>query len=438
MPFVDLDTTAIARSLSQIADREGDLADAYFERREEIELGADDDPPGIRVWRDEGFAIRLLRDGETWLATRDEIDRSQFAESLRQVARVMPTAPYPQPALRIGTFPASSVPRRLLRFPRWVTQGIRRRLAGFPVRMRLRFHRRWVRVVGTQVAPEQQAEEFFSLQAEMPWGHYGALLPELDERSAESVADSLLLLFKAREAEAVENGRWTVVLGPSACAVFLHEVVAHALETDTLVVGGRVGAARGLPIGSELLNVLDDPGAGPRQVRRSTDDEGMVVVRRWLLRAGQVEQPLADLFSAHRSKDLVPGAGRRSHRHLPPVPRSSHLELLPGESSLDDLLTGIADGLFLPEVAHGSIDPITGKLTLRVPCGRRIRAGEPGELVGPCRLTGQLVDLLGSVTGVGSEVTAATGAGWCAKGGVKLPVWATAPAIRIESIEVAS
>lgn len=438
MPFVDLDTTAIARSLSQIADREGDLADAYFERREEIELGAEDDPPSIRVWRDEGFAIRLLRGGETWLATRDEIARSSFADSLRQVARVMPTAPYPQPALRIGTFAEIEVPPCLLHFPRRVTQGIRRRLAGFPMRIELRLHRRWVRVVGTRVAPEQQAEEFSSLLAEMPWGYYGALLPELDERAAQSVADSLVRLFQAREAQAMQSGSWPVVLGPSACAVFLHEVVAHALETDTLVVGGRIGAARGLPVGSELLNVLDDPGAGPRKVRRSTDDEGMVVVRRWLLRAGQVEQPLADLFSAHRSKDLIPGAGRRGHRHLPPVPRSSHLELLPGESSLADLLNGISEGLFLPEVAHGSIDPITGRLTLRAACGRRIRDGELGELVGPCRLTGQLADLLSSVTGVGSEVTAATGAGWCAKGGIKLPVWATAPALRIESIEVVS
>ena len=438
MPFVDLDTTAIARSLSQIADREGDLADAYFERREEVELPADDDPPGIRVWRDEGFAIRLLRGGNTWLATRDQIDRSLFAESLRQVARVMPAAPYPQPALRIGAFPPTDIPRQLLRFPQLITREIRRRLAGFPMRLQVRLHRRWVRVVGTQLAPEQQEEEFFSLQADMPWGQYGALLPQLDAQAIEEVASSLMLLFKAREAVAVEAGHWPVVLGPSACAVFLHEVVAHALETDTLVLGGRIGAARGVRIGSELLNVLDDPTGGPERVRRSTDDEGMMVVRRWLLRNGEVEQPLADLFSAQHSKDLIPGAGRRSHRHLPPVPRSSHLELLPGDSSFDDLVADIDEGLFLPEVAHGSIDPLTGRLSLRVPCGLRIRNGEIREIVGPCRLTGQLSDLLSSVTGVGSEVVPATGAGWCAKGGVKLPVWATAPAMRLENIEVAS
>ena len=199
VPFVDLDTTAIARSLSQIADREGDLADAYFERREEVELPADDDPPGIRVWRDEGFAIRLLRGGNTWLATRDQIDRSLFAESLRQVARVMPAAPYPQPALRIGAFPPTDIPRQLLRFPQSITREIRRRLAGFPMRLQVRLHRRWVRVVGTQLAPEQQEEEFFSLQADMPWGQYGALLPQLDPQATEGVASSLMLLFKGRE-----------------------------------------------------------------------------------------------------------------------------------------------------------------------------------------------------------------------------------------------
>ena len=62
------------------------------------------------------------------------------------------------------------------------------------------------------------------------------------------------------------------------------------------------------------------------------------VSRRWLLRRGAVEQPLADTAWSRTSPALMPGAGRRGSRHLPPGPRSTHLELLPGDCAESDLL----------------------------------------------------------------------------------------------------
>ena len=41
MPFSQLDSAGIARALSQIAERPADLADAFFERSEVIELPPD-------------------------------------------------------------------------------------------------------------------------------------------------------------------------------------------------------------------------------------------------------------------------------------------------------------------------------------------------------------------------------------------------------------
>src|SRR4030095_11523590 len=71
MPFSKLDTAAVARTLSQIAEQPDDVVDAFFERREEAEL---QEPGALRVWREEGFAVRLAREGRTWLATPDAIE----------------------------------------------------------------------------------------------------------------------------------------------------------------------------------------------------------------------------------------------------------------------------------------------------------------------------------------------------------------------------
>jgi hypothetical protein len=435
VPLTGLDATAVARCLSQIADRGDDLADAYFERLEEVEYPAADEEPGIRLRHEEGFAIRLVRDGHTWLVTRDRIGTTAFGEALRQVARALPSAPYPEPSLDPGPFPSLGDTSELARFPTSVTRAIRRQLAAFPMRLRIKRTRRWIRVIGTQLAPEPQSESFHSCDVDLPWGRFGALFPELSEATAERVATSLTTLFRAQEAARVRPGRYCVVLGPAAAAVLLHEVVAHALETDTLMMGGRVDSALGLRLGSTLLNVLDDPTNAPETVRRSSDDEGMIAVRRWLLREGVLEQPLADLFSARRSTVLTPGAARRGSRHRSPAPRSTHLELLSGESSLEELLAETRGGLYFPEASSGSLDPLTGRFSIHLPYGRRVHQGSLGQLVGACRLRGTVSSLLADVDDVGNDVEPA-GAGWCAKNGLKLPVWASTPSLRLGSAEV--
>ena len=191
----------------------------------------------------------------------------------------------------------------------------------------------------------------------------------------------------------------------------------------------------GVRLGSAALSVLDDPGAAPEGVRRRTDDEGQEVRRRWLLRSGEVQEPLADSRWARDSELLLPGAARRGDRHSPPGPRSTHLELLPGESADDDLLADADGGLYLAEAGRGALDPLSGTFRLDAPCGQRIRGGIAAETVGPCRLAGRVADLLAAVTAVGATSRPA-GAGWCAKGGQKLAVWATAPALRLEGVEV--
>ncbi len=430
MPWSELDTAAVARTLAQIAEQPDDVVDAYFERREEVELPPEDDAPGLRIWREEGFAVRLLRGHRTWMASRDGIAERPFAEALRQVARALPPVGYPEPRMRaappgasgaagaFGSFGAANAagtfgdsgaadargaasfadPAPELRdFPQAVARAIRAHHVGIPVRLTLRRHRRWLQVVGSRLVPEAQSESFYSCVLESQWGRHGALLPRLDAAAAEQIATAAVGLFRARNAAAPASFRGVAVLAPAAVAVLLHEAVAHALEADTLARGGRPDAAIGLALAAPCLDVLDDP--------------------------------------ARLSPALVPGAGRRGSRHLPPVPRSTHLELLPGDAAESDLLAQANGGLHLPAASRGGLDPLSGEFTLRFPHGRRIRRGALAEPVGACILRGQVADLLARATAVGRE-TVAAGAGWCAKGGQKLPVWATTPALRLEGVAV--
>lgn len=437
MTWARLETAAVARALSAVAAEPGDLAEVYFERRVDAEWPAAEARCGLSVRREEGLAVRLVRGNHAWLASRDQITGVDLVDALRQVARAQPSALI-EPELVMGPPPAVPV-TSLHAFSGELERAIRRHHVAFPLRLTVRWHRRDLQVVGPRWVPATEREVFYSLDVEMPWGRFGGLATGLAAAEAEQVARALVGRFRAREAAPPPHGRCPLLLAPGATAVMLHEAVAHALEADLFERGGGGGwadLARRCERFASGLDVLDDPRRAPRGVDRTTDDEGQSVVRRWLIRDGRVEQPIADLDHAARSEDLLPGSGFRGDRHQPPLPRTHHLELLPGDAEPQRLLRVADGGLFVPEFDHGALDPATGDVVLHAPCGRFLRDGLLAEACGPFELRSSVPELLARVVAVGMDGQTA-GAGWCAKGGQRRAVWATTPSLVLAGVEIA-
>ena len=437
MSFVDLDRAAVARGLCLISDRPDDLVDVFFERHEEVEVPASGETPGVRAWREEGLAVRLVRDRRQWLAVQDDVSPEAFADAVRRVARGLTQGVLRKPRITVRGWGPVEIEEDQESFAARVEAALRARRMVFPMRHRLRRHRRWVRVVDRTLAADAECESFFSCRIETRWGRWGALLPDLDASAVSFVTEALAASFRARSSAPPSPSTTHLMLGPSAAAVFLHEAVGHALEVDTLALGGHPEAAVGLKLGSEVLDLLDDPTSGPEGLRRRTDDEGAPVLRRWLLRSGVVEQPLADRAWARGSATLMSGAARRQSRRLGPVPRSLHLELLAGQSSTTELAAQPEAGVFASEASRGRLDAETGEFFLEMPHGRLLANGQLGARVGPFGVRGRVGDLLEKIRGVGQQ-PAFGGAGWCAKGGRRMPVWSTTPALLIEGVEVVS
>jgi predicted Zn-dependent protease len=78
---------------------------------------------------------------------------------------------------------------------------------------------------------------------------------------------------------------------------------------------------------------------------------------------------------------------------------------------------------------------MSGEFILQFPYGYRLNDGAPGPAVGRSTLSVHVTDVLRAVRAVGRDPVAA-GAGWCAKGGMKLPVWATSPELLLADVRI--
>ncbi len=433
-PLLASDVAAPAAALTRLAGHGDQRLEAFFERLETVEFLPAGAADRVRLRREQGLAIRRVENGGSRLASADAISGPAFAACCDRLGATGGSIGPAPPRIATGRWPALRL-NEIERAESRLTRAVNRRRVGFPMKVTARRHRRQVQVIRGPIATAPQFEEYYSLQAATAWGVWGGLLPSLADEDLDPVAACLVDRMRSRDLPAHRPAH-VVVLGPNAAAVMLHEVVAHALEADTLALTGAPDHAIGLRLGSTELDVVDDPRAAPGGCERTSDDEGTAVVARWLLRRGRVRQPLADLAWAERCPGMIPGAGRRANRHRLPGPRTAHLELLPGAVPEADLFAEAAGGLYIGEFDRGSLDPFDGRCVLHAPCGRRIGRSGPVDYTGPVEIRSRAADLLAAVAAVGDRPRAG-GAGWCAKGGARLPVWARCPAVRLEGLRTA-
>lgn len=208
-----------------------------------------------------------------------------------------------------------------------------------------------------------------------------------------------------------ETGRFPAVFD-NLTAAQLVSVLSSAFLGESVQRGKSLLAGRmGKQVFAPTLDIIDDGllsgGAGTRPF----DDEGTPQQRTILMEEGRLTGLLYDRLSAAREGVSSTGNAARASLKAQPGPGVTNLFIAPGKAGATDLIASMDKGFLITDVMGlHTADPISGDFSFGA-SGHWVEGGKPVRPVQGAAISGNLVDLLGRVEGVGSDLRFLGGAG---------------------------
>ena len=117
-----------------------------------------------------------------------------------------------------------------------------------------------------------------------------------------------------------------------------------------------------------------------------------------------------------------------------PIVRMSNTYIKPGDSSFDELIEDMHDGIYLKGSSGGQVDTGRGVFQFNADEAYTIENGELKDHLRDVSLSGSTLDILNHVVGVGSDFNLSVG--FCGKDGQTAPVGDGGPHIKVSEAVV--
>lgn len=189
----------------------------------------------------------------------------------------------------------------------------------------------------------------------------------------------------------------TLVVSGAQMAMLLHETAGHPMEADRALgaeaslAGGTYAAPelRGeLRFGAPIVSVVADATLAGGLGSYGYDDEGVAAQRTELIRDGVFVGYLSGRESAAELGESSSGAARADGWQRIPLVRMTNLCLVPGESSLPEMVAGTERGVLMDMSKGLSIDDRRMSFRFGAEVGWEIRNGRLGRMLKNCTYTG--------------------------------------------------
>ncbi len=188
----------------------------------------------------------------------------------------------------------------------------------------------------------------------------------------------------------LKNGKMDLIVGPEVTGIASHESCGHPSEADRILGREAYLAGEsfikpdmiGQRIGSDVVNVVDDPTVPNSFGYYKYDDEGVPARRRYLYKKGIINEFLQNRETAAITGTHSNGAARASGWDREPIVRMSTTFVEPGDYGKDELFEDVKYGIYMKSFTEWNIDDVrfNQKYT-----GREAYLIENGEVKGPIR-----------------------------------------------------
>lgn len=219
-----------------------------------------------------------------------------------------------------------------------------------------------------------------------------------------------------RHAVPARGGEQTVVLAPELAGMLAHEAMGHPCEADAVLAGAVTADLRDQRVASDLITMVDLAhhwGGQELMCPVLVDDEGTPAQDVTMIDKGMLRQFMHSRETAARLGLPASGNARAYGPDDEPVVRMRNTAILPGASTLDELIAGVDDGYLLLDTGNGQADATT-EFMFGVTLAYEIRAGKLGRAVRDTTLSGSALKVLQSVDGIGNDMKWSCN-GYCGK-----------------------
>lgn len=239
-----------------------------------------------------------------------------------------------------------------------------------------------------------------------------------------------------KNSQPVKQGKYPIILSPEAAGVFAHESFGHKSESDFMVGDEKMKQewAIGKKVGSDILSIVDsgiEKGVGYVPF----DDEGTKAKKTYLIKNGVLSGRLHSATTAALLGEELTGNARALNFEFEPIVRMTTTYILPGNKTLDQLISEIQEGIFVKTIKHGSG---MSTFTIAPSIAFMIRDGKIAEPVNVAVISGNVFETLKLIDGVSDKLELLSfSMGGCGKmEQYPLPVGFGGPYVRVKELDV--
>ena len=268
-----------------------------------------------------------------------------------------------------------------------------------------------VRIVNSRGGQAEYRKSFFSLDIEgnLVEGTDMLFVGESDS-SCHPLADTekvtglvLRQLDLAKKRVKSPGGKLPVVFTADGFAALLLPLIS-AFNGKTVLEGASpVGGKLGKTVFDKQFSLYDDPTISYRPGSRPCDDEGVPSQRTALIEKGVVKNFYYDLQTAARAGKKSTGNGGRGRGGLP-GPATSALVITPSQTTFDEMVADIKEGLVIEQLMgaeQGNI--LGGDFSGNILLGYRVENGRITGRVKDTMVSGNVYKILKEIAAIGSE-----------------------------------